>query len=325
MSNIARGVRRRSIDETAPRSCRTSSTARTTNRSFRLCERGGALLGRPFRSGGTALPNGSPRKPSQPESFRQDSMRHRGGMMRGSVKIRLAGVLLCTLAAWRPRRAAIRRTMKVRPRRSLATSGRSDPKDFETLIGTGKAALEMGDAQAAAGFFARADEVNPRSPLPRPAWARCRSPMATRRRRCPISSGAQLGLPLSAFGCDRGLAYDVLGQQAQAQTDYRAALSGRDSDETRVSPSVAETATARCRRSRRSPRRQPRGRVRAFVLALTGDPIPAIRAINAVMPGQSAGVAPFIQRLPSLTAGQRAAAVRSGDCPRRRLLRRREQ
>ena len=42
----------------------------------------------------------------------------------------------------------------------------SDPKDFSSLIGAGKAALEIGDTQAAAGFFARADEVNPRSPLP---------------------------------------------------------------------------------------------------------------------------------------------------------------
>src|SRR6476661_8257477 len=42
----------------------------------------------------------------------------------------------------------------------------SDPKDFNALIGAGRAALEIGDAQAAAGFFARADEVNSRSPLP---------------------------------------------------------------------------------------------------------------------------------------------------------------
>ena len=42
----------------------------------------------------------------------------------------------------------------------------SDPKDFTSLIGAGRAALELGDARAAAGFFARADEVNPRSPLP---------------------------------------------------------------------------------------------------------------------------------------------------------------
>ena len=46
--------------------------------------------------------------------------------------------------------------------RTLASS----PKDFGALVGAGKAALALGDAQAAAGFFARADEVNPRSPLP---------------------------------------------------------------------------------------------------------------------------------------------------------------
>ena len=41
-----------------------------------------------------------------------------------------------------------------------------DLRDFNSLIGAGRAALELGDTQAAAGFFARADEVNPRSPLP---------------------------------------------------------------------------------------------------------------------------------------------------------------
>src|SRR6266508_1502814 len=42
----------------------------------------------------------------------------------------------------------------------------NDPQDFNSLIGAGRAAIELGDAQAAAGFFARADEVNPRSPDP---------------------------------------------------------------------------------------------------------------------------------------------------------------
>src|SRR4029078_13549542 len=42
----------------------------------------------------------------------------------------------------------------------------SAPKDFSSLIGAGKAALALGDNQAAAGFFARADEVNARSPMP---------------------------------------------------------------------------------------------------------------------------------------------------------------
>src|SRR5260221_31263 len=56
-------------------------------------------------------------------------------------------------------------------------------------------------------------------------------------------------------------------------------------------------------------------RVRAFVLALTGDSNAAMTAINAAMPGSWARVAPFVQRLPSLSAGQRAAAVNLGIFP----------
>jgi Flp pilus assembly protein TadD len=42
----------------------------------------------------------------------------------------------------------------------------SSPRDFSALIGAGRAALAIGDTQAAAGFFARADDVNSKSPLP---------------------------------------------------------------------------------------------------------------------------------------------------------------
>src|SRR5688500_17667916 len=44
--------------------------------------------------------------------------------------------------------------------RVLAT----DPKNFPALIGAGKAALQMGDEQSAAGFFGRAEEVNSNNP-----------------------------------------------------------------------------------------------------------------------------------------------------------------
>jgi hypothetical protein len=131
----------------------------------------------------------------------------------------------------------------------------------------------------------------------------------------------ELGLPLSAFGCDRGLAYDLLGQQAQAQVDYRAALAGRDSDETRRRLALSLAISGKRDEALQtlaplSAKGDPGvARVRAFVLALTGDSNSAIRAINAVMPGQSYGVAPFLQRLPSLTPGQRAAAVNLGMVP----------
>src|SRR5690348_3760791 len=41
-----------------------------------------------------------------------------------------------------------------------------DPKNFQALVAAGKAALDLGDAQAAAGFYGRAQDVNSNSPLP---------------------------------------------------------------------------------------------------------------------------------------------------------------
>ena len=56
-------------------------------------------------------------------------------------------------------------------------------------------------------------------------------------------------------------------------------------------------------------------RARAFVLALTGDSNGAMVAIDAAMPGSWARVAPFLQRLPALPAGEKAAAVNLGIFP----------
>ena len=108
-----------------------------------------------------------------------------------------------------------------RPSAALARYVRtlaSDPRDFATLIGAGRAALELGDAQAAAGFFARADEVNPRSPLPQAGMGAVSVASGEPQAALPYFTRAQqLGATLATFGCDRGLAYDLLGRQAEAQ------------------------------------------------------------------------------------------------------------
>ena len=120
----------------------------------------------------------------------------------------------------------------------------------------------------------------------------------------------QLGAPLATLGCDRGLAYDLLGRQADAQADYRAALTG---------PMATKRAAA-LRSASRSAATGPKrsdafplvakgdvgaGRVRAFVLALTGDSNGAMVAINAAMPGSWPRVSPFLQRLPCLRRARR--------------------
>ena len=250
-------------------------------------------------------------------------------MMRGLVQFRLAGALVacasglvaaapaCAQGSYSPYdespSAALARYV-----RTLA----SDPTDFQSLIGAGKAALELGDAQAAGGFFARADDANPRSPLPQAGMGAVSVANGDPQAALPYFQRAQqLGASVSSFACDRGLAYDLLGQQAKAQADYRLALNGPDGDEARrrLALSLAISGDRNGALALLAPlaAKGDAGvpRVRAFIFALTGDSNSAMTAINQAMPGSWSRVAPFVQRLPALGAGQRAAAVNLGIFP----------
>jgi tetratricopeptide (TPR) repeat protein len=195
----------------------------------------------------------------------------------------------------------------------------SDSRDFGSLIGAGRSALALGDAQAAAGFFARADEVNPRSPLPQAGMGAVSVANGEPQAALPYFSRAQqLGAPAVTFAVDRGLAYDLMGQQTRAQADYRAALNGPDSDEARrrlaLSLAISGDRTGALEAIAPLSARGDAacGRVRAFILALTGDSNGAMVAIDKAMPGSWASVSPFLQRLPGLQPGQKAAAVNLG-------------
>lgn len=197
-----------------------------------------------------------------------------------------------------------------------------DPKDFNSLIGAGRAALELGDAQTAAGFFARADDVNPQSPLPQEGMGAVSVENGDAKAAMPYFTRAQqLGATQAMLGCDRGLAYDMQGQQAKAQADYRAALNGADADEARrrlalslaISGNKAEALNTLGPLSAKGD--STTMRIRAFILALTGDPNGAMTAVDAAMPGSASRVAPFLQRLAALPAGEKAAAVNLGIFP----------
>jgi Flp pilus assembly protein TadD len=197
-----------------------------------------------------------------------------------------------------------------------------DPKNFDSLIGAGRSALALGDTQAAAGFFARADEVNPRSPLPQAGMGAVAVANGYPQAGLPYFKRAQqLGATPAMIACDRGLAYDLLGKQTDAQSDYRAALSGADADEARrrlalsLAISGDKAGALAALASLLAQRDAAAGRTRAFVLALTGDSNGAMVAADAAMPGSWARVAPFLQRLPTLQPAQKAAAVNLGIFP----------
>ncbi|HEU0284772.1 MAG TPA: hypothetical protein VFR52_06480 [Sphingomicrobium sp.] len=208
---------------------------------------------------------------------------------------------------------ALARNMKV-----LASS----PKSFDALVDAGRASLALGDSQSAAGFFGRAEEVWPASPLPQAGMGAALALEGDGNAALQYFARAtQRGATQAMIGADRGLAYDLIGQHAQAQADYRAALSGRDGDEARrrLALSLAISGNKAEALSMLAPlmaRGDAAGaRTRAFVLALTGDANGAKNAIEAAMPGSSSNMAYFFRKLPALRSDQKVAAVNLGIFP----------
>ena len=205
--------------------------------------------------------------------------------------------------------------------RALRTLAQS-PRDFTALITAGRAALDLGDTQAAIGFFGRAEEVRPSDPAPKIGMGAATVITGDAAGALRWFFEAQrLGATSAALGADRGLAQDLLGNQPSAQVDYRAALGGREADEARrrlalslgiSSDRTAAFAALQPLLLRRDPAAQ---RVRAFVLALVGDERGASSAIDQAMPGSGSRMAGFFRLLPTLTAPQKAAAVHLGVFP----------
>jgi tetratricopeptide (TPR) repeat protein len=241
-----------------------------------------------------------------------------------SSRVRIAALILALVSAviaGVPARAQYAETPADALARNIKLLAAS-PRQFDALIGAGRAALALGDTQSAAGFFGRAEEVWATSPLPQAGMGAALAQDGDPRGALQYFARAvQRGATQSMIGADRGLAFDLLGQHPQAQTDYRAALVGRDVDEARrrlalslaISGNKAEAlATLAPLLARRDP---GAARCRAFVLALTGDPAGAKAALDARMPGSSSSMAYFFHRLPSLRSDQKAAAVNLGIFP----------
>ena len=196
--------------------------------------------------------------------------------------------------------------------RTLATQ----PKDLAALLAAGRASADMGDMQAAAGFFGRAEEYYPASPAAKIGVGAAMTMMGDAKGAMVAFDRAQaLGAPQAMLGLDRGLAYDLLGQQARAQADYRAALSGVHGDEARrrLALSLAISKDIRGAAAMLEPllvRRDAAAvRTNAFVLALAGDREGARRTIEAALPGAGARFEPFFRMLPVLRPEEKAAAV----------------
>lgn len=199
-----------------------------------------------------------------------------------------------------------------------------NPQDLEALIAAGRASLELGDVQAAIGFFQRADTLWPGSVRVRAglagAYVLANDPVTAIEM---FNEADKLG-PIDAGGlADRALAYDLVGDNRTAQVYYRRSLVQEWRDETarRFALNQAISGDRRGMEETLGPliQRQDKGawRTRAFALAILGDAAEAQNIAQQTLPAQMAGAMNgYLGFMPRLTRAQQAAAANLGFFPR---------
>lgn len=202
------------------------------------------------------------------------------------------------------------------------TALNTDPRNLRALIGAGEAALALEDANAAIGFFGRADEIDPRSARVKAGLGRALLALEQPREAIQQFDRARaLGASEAEIAGDRGLAYDLRGDQRRAQRDYALALNLRRDDEVtrRYALSLAISGDRERALTLLAPlvERQDRAawRTRAFVLAMSGDIEGASGILRVMTPQLAAPMTPFFARLGGLSAAQKAQAVHFGTMP----------
>lgn len=199
----------------------------------------------------------------------------------------------------------------------------ANPRDVGALIAAGSASLEVGDMDAAIGFFSRAGELSPSDPRPKiglgAALVRSENPYDAL---LMFEEAERYGASSDLLAGDRGLAWDLVGDNRQAQTFYRQALShGADDEVTRrLALSLAMSGDAREAQKLLQPlldRGDPAAqRTQAFVLAISGETREATEIARQAMPRDLAdSISPYLRYMPRLTPAQQAAAANFGHFP----------
>ncbi|MEP2989547.1 MAG: tetratricopeptide repeat protein [Parasphingorhabdus sp.] len=195
--------------------------------------------------------------------------------------------------------------------------------DSSALADAGLAALKLGDTRAAIGFLAKADQIYSNSGRVKAGLARAllteENPFGALRY---FDQAIKNGIPLRSIAADRGLAYDLIGRNADAQKDYELALRYGDNDQLRSRYAISlgisgnmikadEVLNPLLQKSDRDAWRN-----RAFLLAMNDRKKDANGIARQTMQRRMANaVKPFFDRMPKLTAAQKAAAIHLGHFP----------
>ncbi|MET0249727.1 MAG: tetratricopeptide repeat protein [Sphingobium sp.] len=200
----------------------------------------------------------------------------------------------------------------------------TNPRDVSALIGAGEAALALDDPNAAAGFFARADAIESGNGRIKAGLAKVmlqmRNPAEALRL---FDQAGRLGYADTNILPERGLARDMSGDQAGAQQDYRAALArspGAPDLVYRYAASLGISGQVEAAEHVLQPllykSDRAAWRYRAFILAMNNRQADAKKIAMQTLPENIAvGLIPYMQKMPYLTAAQKAAAVHFGHFP----------
>ena len=200
-----------------------------------------------------------------------------------------------------------------------------EPRNVEALADAGVAATQLGDYEAAEGFFMRGRTLAPNNPrlltglagtLVRQGNATAAIPLFEQ----ALASGASP----AAIASDRGLAHDLIGDPIGAQRFYAAALAASPGNAEilqRLAISQAISGDSAGMEKTLLPllKQQDKSawRTRAFGLAMLGETKESIRIVKTLLPSSLAdGITPYLQYMPRLTAAQKAAAANLGIFPR---------
>lgn len=200
----------------------------------------------------------------------------------------------------------------------------ANSNDLDALLDAGNAALLLGDPQAALGFFARAEGLDGRNPRVKAGLASALLANANPYEALRLFEQAKaLGAPDSLIAADRGLAYDLVGNNVAAQQDYAVALHRGSTDEIvrRYALSLAISGNRKAAEAQLDPLlRQGDSaawRTRAFVLAIDGDDDGAKAIARSTMQAPVAqAIEPFLEYMDRLTPAQQAAAAHFGHFPK---------
>jgi Flp pilus assembly protein TadD len=198
-----------------------------------------------------------------------------------------------------------------------------NPRDVGALTEAGLSAIAVGDGDAALSFLARAEEISPGNGKIKAAIGSAlllkQKPTDALRL---FGEAVSLGYPEQSIARDRGLAYDLRGDPKRAQRDYALALRSRPDEDLTIRYALSlgisgdddealELLDPLLRQKNRAA-----WRARAFVLAMNGDVNGAEEVANSVVPGGAgASMSPFLRRLATLNAAERALAVNYGIMP----------